>query len=143
MFASLVENCIYDRLHDTALRQCLKQSKSAADAIRYSTLNAAMQGVLEAAMEVELDSCAEAVKAAAEAAKTGDTEGAENGNDDDEVLENTFMDEETAEAHKRWVAAAHAKAGVRRNRKPPKALNPTLLGPDGCLSRCRSGHIVH
>ncbi len=108
MFASLVEGCIYDRLHDTALRQCLKQSKSAHDAVSYSTIDAALQRVHEVGMEVELGSSAEA---AATAAKTADM--IEVDDDDDEVVEKQFMDEETAEAHSRWMAVARSKAGLQ------------------------------
>ena len=47
LFVSLVEGAIYNKLHDTTIKQCIKQVKQACDAVSYSTLDAAITQIHE------------------------------------------------------------------------------------------------
>ena len=105
-FLDLVEQCIFNKLHDTCLRQCLKMSKVPADAVRYGSLGGAIQAIHDDANAQQVASEDAVVVAASTIEIKEGEEVAEPADGDDEKAR---LDEETMEALQRWKQAARSE----------------------------------
>ena len=105
----LVESIVYDKLHDTCVRQCIKLNKVPADALRYGSLGNAFQVFQQVQEKVKNEGAEQN-----EAAPIQD--GAASNSQDDAAPpegEDVDMDPEKREAMARWKA--HARELVRQN----------------------------
>ena len=109
-FVNLVDAIVFDKLHDTSIRQCIKQGKLPADALRYATLATATQ-TLQDCQQALAASAAAAVEDAAVIIADDDPGDAPAADPADEEMHP--VDPEKAEALARWKAMARDKVRQR------------------------------
>ena len=102
-YSQLIEGTIYDKHFDGTLRQCLKNSKSCEDSLRYGTLGVQMQNVYDA-LETERSATAGNAGDAADApdpAPNGDADGnGDLGEEDHQAGDGAIFEKDEDRGHK-------------------------------------------